>query len=617
MRLGSRGGHLALTGVYDDRGPANRMQQYRGPIYAGYNNPGAGADPADDITDGELQRRGLARSDFNGEISPAQVQNLGVIGNASLPVGRTGELYGFGGYNFREASSATRYVLPNEAANVESISPDGFLPRTTAEIEDRSLALGLRGALGRWEYDLSNVYGSAGNDYRVDNTLNAALLEASPRAFAVGSTSFAQNSAEATAYRYLPRALQGISLRFGGTFRYEDYRIRAGDPDSYATNGATASVLDPLGRRRPGGVQGFMAYRPEDAVTATRNAIGGYTMVEVEFTEKILLTAGGRYENYSDAGNALAGKLSARIALNRALSLRGSISSNYRAPSLHQIHYGASTLQVGGEDALRSGIYRNTSEEATALSIGTLSPETSVNLSGGITANLPEAGLSLQLDGFLINAENRVVLTEPFGRDPARPEVGLILARVGAAEASFFANAIETQTVGVNATLAHRTAPSGKTTVTSSVAVSYAQTDRGAVKTSSVLADQEALYVSGTSRLLIEYAVPRLSAIGLVDADFGKLNGRLRVTYFGPVQQPVNFPSPSQSFDGKVVVDASLGWRIARALRLSAGVHNLLDAYPDLQQPERQDDGRLLYSNSVSQLGTTGRYAFGRLSLDF
>ena len=60
----------------------------------------------------------------------------------------------------------------------------------------------------------------------------------------------------------------------------------------------------------------------------------------------------GRYENYSDAGDALAGKIAARYALNDTVGIRGSVSNSFRAPSLAQTAFQFSSTSFGTGGAL-------------------------------------------------------------------------------------------------------------------------------------------------------------------------------------------------------------------------------------------------------------------------
>ena len=50
------------------------------------------------------------------------------------------------------------------------------------------------------------------------------------------------------------------------------------------------------------------------------------------FTGKFMVATAARYENYSDFGSTLNGKLAARLAVTDHIALRGSVSTGFRAP---------------------------------------------------------------------------------------------------------------------------------------------------------------------------------------------------------------------------------------------------------------------------------------------
>ena len=57
----------------------------------------------------------------------------------------------------------------------------------------------------------------------------------------------------------------------------------------------------------------------------------------------------GRFEDYSDFGSTLNGKLASRLELVDGLALRGAVSTGFRAPSLQQQFFAAAaTNNIGG-----------------------------------------------------------------------------------------------------------------------------------------------------------------------------------------------------------------------------------------------------------------------------
>ena len=635
IRLNDEGGILNFTGVFDDRAFTNRMQEFTGEIFSGYNNPASGAAPDEDITEAELDRRGLERSDFNMRVGQSALRNGGLMYNFKLPVAAATQVYSFGGLNYRRGNATGFYRLPNQSRTVTDIYPNGFLPAINSNIGDASVAVGIVSVYNKWEVDFSNVYGRNSFNYLINNTLNASLGAASPTSFDAGGFSFAQNTSNVDIRRYFDDALSGLNIAFGAEYRLENYRINAGEEASYTDYGAASEVVtrggdtivivdgqgpistvfDPLGRSRPGGAQVFPGFRPDNEVNAFRSSVGLYGDVEADLTDNFLLGAAVRFENYSDFGSTVNGKLTTRINLSDNWTLRGGASTGFRAPSLHQLNFNStSTLFVDGVP-FEVGVFSNDSRPAQLLGIPQLRQERSVNYSAGFTGRLPDANLSITIDGYLIDINDRVVLTGQFqgGDDtPQLQEISRLLQQANANRAAFFANAIDSRTRGVDVVLTHN-GRIGSGNLRSSLAGTFARTSLEEVNTSSVLEGQEDTYFDRTSQIFLESAVPRVKINLTFNYALNRFNVFLRNVYFGPVDEATNSLDNDQVFAGKVITDLSFGYTLSDRLGFTIGSNNLLDIYPDLNSPENQSSGRFLYSRRSQQFGANGRYLFARV----
>lgn len=635
IALNDQGGVLNFTGVFDDRNYTNRMKEWEGTIFSGYNNPALGLDPGADITEEELRRRGLERSDFNMRVGQSALRNGGLMYNLSLPLATNTELYSFGGLNYRRGNATGFYRLPNQNRTVTDIYPNGFLPAINSNINDASVAIGIRSLYNKWEVDFSNVYGRNSFDYLITNTLNASLLSASPTEFDAGGFSFAQNTANVDVRRYFDGALAGLNVAFGAEYRLENYRISAGEEASYRNYGlATAyettggdtllirdgqgpinTIFDPLGRARPGGAQVFPGFSPGNEVNAYRSSVGLYADLEADITDNFLIGAAVRFENYSDFGSTFNGKLTTRLKLSNDWSLRGAASTGFRAPSLHQLNFNStSTIFVDGV-AFEVGVFNNQSRAAQLLGIPQLKQEESVNFSAGLAGRIPSANLSITIDGFLIDIQDRVVLTGQFrgGDDtPQLREISRLLQQANANRAAFFANAIDSRTAGLDVVVTHNAAL-GAGRLRSSLAATFAKTTLEEVNTSSVLEGLEDVYFDRTSQVFLESAVPRSKVNLTFDYTLDRLTVFFRNVYFGPVDEATNNMANDQTFSGKVVTDLSLGYQLSDRLSVTIGSNNLLDVYPDPNSAANRSDGRFIYSRRSQQFGANGRYLFGRV----
>ncbi|MFT6149139.1 MAG: iron complex outermembrane receptor protein [Saprospiraceae bacterium] len=640
MPVGEKGGYLNLTANYDDRNHTNRMKEFSGKIFSGYNNPNYTGDPGDDITESELAARNLTRSDFNMRVGQSAVTNGGLMLNSEIPLNETSTLYFFGGLTYRNGQAAGFYRLPYQERTVTDIYPNGFLPEIHSNIYDQSFAAGVRSKVGNWDIDLSNTYGKNTFGYQINNTLNASLEAASPTSFNAGGFSFMQNTTNFDVSQYFETVASGLNVAFGAEFRLENYAISAGEEGSYAnyglasqyfTNGGDTllinnnsgpinTVFGPNGSARPGGSQVFPGFSPGNEVNALRNSVAAYADLELDVTEAFLISAALRAENYSDFGSTLTWKVTGRYKLTDNFSARAAASTGFRAPSLHQLHFNStSTIFVDGVP-FEVGTFSNDSRVAELLGIPELKQETSTAYSVGVAGQIPSANMSITVDAYQVSITDRVVYTGQFSGDAngsaADQEIATLLSSANASRAGFFANAIDSRTRGLDVVLTHR-ANLGSGRLNTTLAATFSQTELiGDIKTSPLLEDKKDTYFDRTSQIFLESAVPRQKINLTLSYSTGKFNMMLRNVYFGEVNEATNNEANDQTFAAKVVTDISVGYKLTEKLRLSVGANNLFDVYPDLNIEANQSSGRFLYSRRSQQFGANGRYAFARLSLD-
>lgn len=637
--LGKNGGYLNMTGSFDDRGYTNRMKEWGGSIFSGYNNPNYAGDPSDDITDSELARRGLTRSDFNMRVGQSAVRGGSFMANMSLPMGDNAEFYAFGGLSARGGNSAGFYRLPNQNRTVTDVYENGFLPEINSRINDQSIAVGIRGMAAGWNVDFSNTFGQNSFNYLIGNTLNASLASASPTSFNSGGFAFAQNTTNFDISRKLD-VQSGLNIAFGLEHRYENYTIEAGEEGSYTNyglatkigvdgngndliindfKGPISTVFDPLGRSRPGGAQVFPGFAPSNVTDSRRNSIAGYADLELDVTDNFLIGVAIRHENYSDFGSTTNWKISSRYKLSDNFAIRGAASTGFRAPSLHQQNYNStSTLFVDGIP-FEVGTFSNDSRVAQLLGIPKLKQETSQNFSIGFTGKVNNK-LKLTVDYYNIAITDRIVLTGRFrgGDDtPQNQEISRLLAAANASSATFFVNAIDSRTQGVDIVTSY-TSSLGKGSLKVDLAGTIAKTVlEGDIKTSGALVGKESTFFDETSRIFLESAVPRTKFNLSLNYSINKFNVFFRNVYFGSVDEATNNEANKQTFSAKVVTDLSFGYNIAKGTNFTIGANNLLDVYPDMAIPANQSSGRFLYSRRSQQFGANGRYIFARLNFSF
>ena len=629
-----------------------------------------------DVTESELSRRGLVRSDFNMRVGQSSLQSLQFFVNSAIPINQNHEFYAFGGYGNRAGNAAGFYRRPNQSRTFTGIYINGFLPEIHSEIIDASAAAGLRGKLGSFNYDLSNTFGSNTFNYSIQNTLNATLLAGSPTTFNAGGLNFKQNTVNLD----LSRKYSKFNLAFGAEARFESYRIKAGDENSWAgydvsgniiTTSTQAAPTDFFGAARPGGAQVFPGFRPaneRDTQNANRSSVAVYGDVEVDVTNRWLVEGAVRFENYSDFGGTTNFKLATRYKLTSNINIRGAASTGFRAPSLAQIYYNATSTQFVGGVPFEVGTFSNASQPAKLLGIPQLKQENSRSLSAGFTATIPQAGLTFTADGYIIGIDDRVTLTDQFAR-PSGTQTGSALTlqqlfdQANATAATFFANAINTQTKGIDIVVSHRLKFGNGLSLTTNLAGTVAQTRQvGAIKGSQILIDNGQInrYFSEASRVYLQEAIPRTKFTLGHSLTANKFDFFLRNVYFGKVTDPNTVDVNGDGLIGAIVVngqavanehpiwgarvitDFSVGYAVNRFAKIVVGANNIFDIYPDLnpgpvsaKSPTGVDGAgnityaatpsvtdlsnanQFVYSRNTSQFGMNGRFLFARLNFTF
>lgn len=644
-----------------------------------------------DATNGELAYRKLERKNFNMTVGQSSLTSAQFFLNAAYPINDNLEAYAFGGTSYRNGQSAGFYRRPNQSRAYTALYPNGFLPEIHSTINDISAAAGLRGKIfENWNFDLSNTFGKNTFDYTIENTLNASLRENSPNSFNAGGLGFSQNTTNFDVNRKFDK----INVAFGSEYRLENFNINPGDPNSYNLydiNGAVVSGTTPAnlrptdfyGAARPGGAQVFPGFRPANSTNEGRSSVALYGDLEMDITSKWFVNGAIRFENYSDFGNTTNYKLASRYKVTENTNLRGAIATGFRAPSLHQINFNSTSTQFVGGVPFEVGTFSNNSQAAKLLGIPKLKQEESQSASFGFTAKIPTANITLTADAYIVKIKDRVVLTDQFARPGGTPLAGSSAAilnglfdTANATAATFFANAIDTQSKGIDIVVSHKASIGNGLSLKTDLSGTISNTRKiGDINASQILIDngQVNRYYSEASRVYLEEAIPRVKANLTNTLSVKKFDFFLRNVYFGQVTDPNTVDVNGDGFIGAIAVngfavevehpiikaniitDISVAYNLNKNTKIVIGANNILDIYPDLnfgpvaaKRPvnvitpsvagvpqtgldaagnviysatrpivDLSNANQFVYSRNVSQFGQNGRFIFARLSFNF
>ena len=638
-----KGASLNITGNWQDVAGTDRSDPYNpepvlGGAYAGiYAAAAITASATAKATAKANDIAALAKNAYwgNGTYGSFRISKYGsnamksgqLFYNLEVPLKRDWTLYSFGGYSHKdiEAGAFLRTAIATAATSNTDIWPNGYNPSLPGTVVDYSTAAGLKRTLRTgWNLDFSTSYGYSYIDQNAKNSANASLGAASPKDFYAGRAAFGQSVTEAN----ISKTMQGIAgtksltLALGGQYRVDKFTLTEGDAASYAVGPLSAT------RNKTPGSQGRVGIDIVDAGSSSRSNAGLYIDAESDITNKLLVAAALRFENYSDFGSNLSGKLASRLKLTDFLAVRGSINRGFRAPGLQQIANAASTSTV------QSGVITATkqlpSSDPRLARVGIEDPkaETSLNYNLGITA---QAGRNFlfTLDAYQIDIKDRIVITENLRVSGVAALKPLF---PGFNEITFFTNAINTKTTGIDLVTSYKQNIGRNQKITASVALTFNKTVISNVKpTSSALqldTKTPVILVDTISRALVETSQPHSKILISLGYQIGKLSITLRSTYFGEVTawEKLTVPNPgtsnlhqAQTFAGKNIFDASASYSLTKKLQLTLGANNFTNVYPDrvFTNYASYTNGQVPYSRNVNQFGFNGAYYYGNLTFSF
>ncbi|WP_461093610.1 TonB-dependent receptor [Spirosoma gilvum] len=608
---------------------------------------------------GLLSARGLSRSDFSVYAGMPGITMGSMFYNAGYEINANTTLYSFGGMSYKYLKGFSCYYRrPAQTDRFNYLLyPNGFRPQLITNTADISNTVGIRSKLGEFSVDFSNTFGRNTSLISMTNTFNASIGANSPVDMNIGTNQFTQNSTNLDFSRYFKGVMHGLNVAFGAEMRIENYKIIKGQEESYTYGDAgilTATqaglLVGPNGlplqneaaqpivgadgkplsvfagqqitvKNFAANCQCFSGFGPKDERNAFRTTMAAYLDTELEITQKLLLAAAVRIENYSDFGGVAIGKLAARYNITNNLTLRGSIASGFRAPSLQELNFTHTTTAFipdanGVPQPLDVTTYATNSTAARVLGIKGLSQENSRTYGFGLTYQ-PTRGFEVTVDAYQIDVDNRIFQTSFFSAE----EVGNHYDEViGGGQAQFFVNGANVRSKGLELVGNYTQNLARNKSLTYSLAAIFSKNsiisrNPPTLKVENLTSDQVVeKYLSRDIIGQFETGTPRTKLIGSVMYRQNKWDLMLRGSYYGKItalsvsaDDKGNYYD--QTFKPQTILDLSVGYAVNSSLKFSIGGSNILDKYPEMLRPENR--GFYLYSNY--QQGSNGAYYYGRV----
>lgn len=581
------------------------------------------------------------------------VDAYGGMLNFDIPLidGNKLSFYGNGGYNFKktDAFAFTRRFgdnperFPTDASGniilvdgITKITADGsdyyYNPHIQTEITDLGGSVGVKGNFtSGWEWDLSDTYGQNEFHFFGDKTFNAGLGSQQTH-FDDGGFKLSQNTANFNIGKEFASVWSGLHLAFGAEYRSENYELFAGEDASYKNYNAN----------KASGSQGFPGYQPSDVVDATRNTVGFYTDIEADLTKSFLLAAAVRLENYSDFGFTDNYKLAARYKVDAMTTLRASVSTGFRAPSLQQINFSSTFTTVEGGDIKEVKIAPNYSPITKAAGIPELKEEVSTNYNLGISIR-PMNNLIFSVDAYRVKVKDRVVLSGYFASDDETLSDSFrnTLDALKVSQAQFFANAVNTTNSGIDVVLDYtHSCSKGNLRFLFAGNVQEMTVDKINVPTAlnTTASNRENFYSKREQYFLLASAPQTKFGLSL-EYNWSRYTVGTRLNYFGEVtllgygDGNSLFPEVPTDADESVRVSDEYKYRrrwvhdvfasvkIIDGATFYIGVDNLWNVHPDLGFAPGAPGWA--YNNETGgpwdavQMGGNGRRLFARLGFNF
>ena len=628
VNLGKEGSFINMTFDFRNRSSTDRSGNYSGIIF--------GDDRDQDKLEIESFYESIQLEDKHVmSVGQSESINAGLFLNMNLPINSRFELYVFGGANYKLGKSGAFYRFPYQDLKQSGIHPLGFAPSINADIFDKSITIGSKGVINDWKIDFSNSFGSNSFFFDVSNSNNASLGLASPSEAKAGGFKYTQNVINLDLQRTL-QMIRPIELGFGVETRLENYVQLSGEDASWKL----FEGVGPNGEPKEAGIQSFPGFRPENETNQYRLNFGMNADVDIEISEPLLVGIASRLEFYEDFGNNLSWKLYARYQLSPKTSIRSTVNTGFRAPSLPQVHFSTTSLQFiskGNEQVGAFVSHFNNSDPITrTFGIEPLKAESSVNYNIGISSNFIN-NLSVSLDLYSIMIKDRIVTTGRFAAD-ADPRFGDILDPINVSQAQFFSNAVDTKTAGVDYSMKYRYT-FGKNELNFSLLGNWTKTtvrqnEEGnkVIKTPQLLNGFEDTFFNREEVSRIEVAQPKSKVILSAIYKSRRIEAHVGMTRFGEVRYihpedelesswVVNafsnqIETRDQTFSAKWLTNINIKYAVFNNLKLTLGGSNIFDVFPDKHKHSANvSNGIFRYSRRVSQFGLRGAFWFMKVGI--
>ena len=467
-----------------------------------------------------------------------------------------------------EQDALAQVLADPNCFSFQEIAPGGFTPQFGGIVTDMSVLGGVRRvAANGLTWDASASYGAHESDFFFKNTVNASLGPETPRDFDPGR--YRQEDINFN-FDVSYAASDRVNVAAGAEWRNESFTVSAGGRPAWEVGPYAAQGFVPASN-------GFPGFADYTAGTWNRSNVAFYGDVELRGRDDRWSVGGAvRVEHFDIFGATTSGKLSARIGLSDIVSLRGGVSTGFRAPTPGQQN--TINVQTTLNDQLEltdSGTVPSTFAAAERHGGVPLRPETSRNVTAGLV--IDNGPFTLTADYFRVAIADRLALSGLISTE-AEDRALLLADGITAAESltlfRFFINDFSTRTQGIDI-VSTWTPPALSGATVLSFTMNHTDTK---------MTEESDLLGSGDV-LALERGVPRTRWNIAVNQRVGRVGLLGRLNYYGDWVDlfDARFVRGADApiLNGRPIIDLEVSVPISEGVTLAGGGQNVFDTFSD------------------------------------
>jgi iron complex outermembrane receptor protein len=514
-------------------------------------------------------------------------------------------------------------ALGQNCFSFNEILPGGFTPLFGGTISDASWVLGVKGQTSSaWDYDLSVGVGYSEIDYQISRTVNPSLGPNTPFSFNPGLASQLEKNVNLDLFKQFNIDKRyTINFASGLEWRKESYRQKEGDFASYALGDLAFDPNTGLSQGFGVGSNGFPGYNPQSSGEWSRGNWAFYTDFEIHMSDAFLFGLAARYEDFSDFGSTFDGKVSARMILNESMTLRGSMSTGFKAPTVGQSNVVNVTTAFSANGLEDQATLPPTNAISIQLGATPLRPEESLNTSFGIVGEIAKQ-FYFTLDYFYIQLYDRISTTSALtlSQDDIQTLVAAGITEANSyGSAKYFTNDFDSTTQGLDLVINYETYIfntqsrfmfnyNWTDTVVDRVTLYNRVDSDGSTYVESNLTQQRIK--------MIENNLPAQRASLSLKQSFKKLTSNIRLNFYdGFYEDHLDAAAGLDIVSGsEITLDVDISYQYKANFTLSIGAKNLFDNRPD-NNPFSGEAGALY--PATSPIGINGGFYYLRGMYEF